>query len=187
MNVIKKSIDCVVIVELIKTSTMKRTIIISLLLLTSFNVMAQRVRPTVLTEEQKRQEIQEKINLDYSVPDYNVKKPDVKVMGWRLARTLQFLERNYTQGVYNQMLSQIRNVQMDELQVRYLPIEKIKILNIQKQDSVITIKINTHSKEKKNKVDVDITLTFVNSVSDDDNANSLFGDIGRYIREDEEE
>ena len=59
---------------------MKRPIIISLLLLIAFNVMAQRVRPTVLSEEQKK-EVREKINLDYSVPDYNVKKPYAKVMG----------------------------------------------------------------------------------------------------------
>lgn len=128
---------------------MKHPIIISLLLLMSFNVMAQRVHPTVLTEEQKKQEVREMINLDYSVPDYNVQRPDAKVMGWRLAKILQSLEKNYTQPVYNQMLSQIRNTQMEELRVRYLPIEKIKILNVQKQDSVITIKINTISKTNK--------------------------------------
>ena len=69
------------------------------------------------------------INLDYSVPDYNVKRPDVKVMGWRLAKILQSLEKNYTQPVYNQMLSQIHNTQMEELKVRYLPIKKIKQLD----------------------------------------------------------
>ena len=111
-NIIQTAIDCVVTVELIKKSTMKRTIIIFLLLLIAFNIMPQRVRPTVLTEEQKKQEIREKINLDYSVPDYNVKRPDAKVMGWRLAKILQSLEKNYTQPVYNQMLSQIRNEQI---------------------------------------------------------------------------
>jgi len=140
----------------------------------------------VLTEEQKNQEIRDKINLDYSVPDYNVNKPDVKVMGWRLAKILQSLEKNYTQPVYNQMLSQIRNTQMEELKVRYLPVEKIKILNIQKQDSVITIKINTISKIDKKKVNYDVVFTFVNSVSDDEMANQLFGDIARYIKVDDE-
>ena len=185
MNIIKTATDCVVTVELIKKSTMKRPIIISLLLLIAFSGMAQRVRPTVLTEEQKKQEIREKINLDYSVPDYNVNKPDVKVMGWRLAKILQSLEKNYTQPVYNQMLSQIRNTQMEELRVRYLPIEKIKILNIQKQDSVITIKINTISKINKKKVNYDVVFTFVNSVADIDLANDLFANIARYISEDD--
>ena len=91
---------------------MKYRIMSTFLLIMSFNIMAQRVRSIVLTEEQKKQEIREKINLDYSVPDYNVKRPDAKVMGWRLAKILQSLEKNYTQPVYNQMLSQIRNEQI---------------------------------------------------------------------------
>ena len=162
---------------------MKRPIIIFLILLMAFKGMAQRVRLTVLTEEQKKQEIREKINLDCSVPDYNVNRLDAKVMGWRLAKILQSLEKNYTQSVYNQMLSQIRNTQMEELKVHYLPIEKIKILNIQKQDSVITIKINTISKIDKKKVNYDVVLTFVNSVSDNETTNNLFGDLGRYVSE----
>ena len=163
---------------------MKRTIIISLLMLIAFEGLAQRVRPTVLTGEQKKQEVREMINLDYSVPDYNVKRPDAKVMGWRLAKILQSLEKNYTQPVYNQMLSQIRNTQMEELRVRYLPVERIKILNVQKQDSVITIKINTISKINKKKVNYDVVFTFVNSVSDDETTNILWEDIARYIRKD---
>lgn len=165
---------------------MKRPIVISLLLLMSFNIMAQRVRPTVLSEEQKKQEVREKINLDYSVPDYNVKRPDAKVMGWRLAKILQSLEKNYTQPVYNQMLSQIRSVQMGDQKVRYSHIDKVKIHNIQKQDSVITIKINTFSKIDKRHINYDVVFTFVNSVSDDVIANYLFSDIGRYIRKNEE-
>ena len=185
-NIIQTAIDCVVTVELIKKSTMKRPIVISLLLLMSFNIMAQRVRPTVLSEEQKKQEVREKINLDYSVPDYNVKRPDAKVMGWRLAKILQSLEKNYTQPVYNQMLSQIRSVQMGDQKVRYSHIDKVKIHNIQKQDSVITIKINTFSKIDKRHINYDVVFTFVNSVSDDVIANYLFSDIGRYIRKNEE-
>ena len=165
---------------------MKRPIIISLLLLISFNIMAQRVRPTVLIGEQKKQEIREKINLDYSVPDYNVNRPDAKVMGWRLAKILQSLEKNYTQPAYNQMLSQIRSVQMEDQKLRYSHVDKIKILNIQKKDSIINIKINTLSKDGKRKVNYDVVFTFVNNFSNDEIANQLFGDIARYIKVDEE-
>lgn len=82
----------------------------------------------------------------------------------------------------------IRNVQMGEVSVSYHPIDKIKVLNVQKQDSVITIKINTYSKGEKKRDDVnfDITLSFTNNLSDDETSNSLFSDIGRYIRKDEE-
>ena len=159
---------------------MKRPIIISFLLLIAFNIVAQQVRPTVLTEEQKKQEVREKINLDYSVPDYNVKRPDAKVMGWRLAKILQSLEKNYTQPVYNQMLSQIRSVQMGDQKVRYSHIDKVKIHNIQKQDSVITIKINTFSKIDKRHINYDIVFTFINNFSNDEVANKLFGDISRF-------
>jgi len=148
--------------------------------------MAQRVRPTVLSEEQKKQEIREMINLDYSVSDYNVNRPDAKVMGWRLAKILQSLEKNYTQPVYNQMLSQIRSVQMEDQKLRYSHVDKIKILNIQKQHSIINIKINTFSKIDKRNINYDVVFTFVNNFSNDEIANQLFGDIARYIKEDDE-
>ena len=106
---------------------MKYRIMSTFLLIMSFNIMAQRVRSIVLTEEQKKQEIREKINLDYSVPDYNVNRPDAKVMAWRLAKILQSLEKNYTQPIYNQMLSQIRSVQTGGLKVRYSHVDKSRI------------------------------------------------------------
>ena len=136
------------------------------------------------TDSAKIAEYRERIGLDYSMPDYRIKKIDEKVMGWRLAKILEFLEKNYTQVLYNRMLSKIRSVQMNELKYRYLPVDKIKILNVQKQDSVISIKINTYTKRNKEKVDFDITLSFVNSLSDDETTNNLVVDIGRYINED---
>ena len=104
-------------------------------------------------------------------------------MGWKLAGILQFLEKNYKQGIYNQMLSQIRNKQMNELVVRYLPIERIKLRSVEKHDSVITITINTFSKtNKKEKIDCDIKLVFINSISGDEIANRLFSDMGRFVK-----
>ena len=149
----------------------------------SVSAQAPNLSYNYFDEQQREQKIREAINLDYSVPDYNVTLPDEKVMGWRLAKILQSLEKNYSQGLYNQYLTRIRNAQMDKYSLS--SIEKIKILNIQKQDSVITIKINTFVKEKKNKINFDIVLTFINSVSDDDVANNLFSDIARYIKKDE--
>jgi ferredoxin-fold anticodon binding domain-containing protein len=139
-------------------------------------------------QEQRKQAIRDAINFDYSVPDYNVSRPDEKVMGWRLAKMLLFLENNYAQWQHNRRLSMIRNVQMGEVGAKYDPIDKIKVLNVQKQDSVITIKINTFSKGEKKRDDVyfDITLSFTNNMSDDETANTLFSDIGHYIRKNEE-
>lgn len=170
---------------------MKKIFIICVLLTVTLSVSAQfRYRHTTYEQqqEQRKQAIRDAINFDYSVPDYNVSRPDEKVMGWRLAKMLLYLENNYTQWQHNRRLSIIRNVQMGEVSVSYHPIDKIKVFSVQKQDSVITIKINTFSKGEKKRDDVnfDITLSFTNNLSDDDTANSLFSDIGRYIRKNEE-
>ena len=160
-----------------------KSILFSFFLL--FGVMtlsAQTVYPWNETKEQKYQRL---INLDYSVPDYEVSRPDAKVMGWRLAGILQFLEENYQQSVYNQMLAQIRNVQMGTLKVHYLPVDKIQVTHVQKQDSVIAITINTFTNiSKKEKVSYDVKLVFTNSLSDDDTTNKLFSDIGKFVRKD---
>ena len=82
------------------------------------------------------------------------------------------------------MLSQIRNVQMGTLKVHYLPVDKILVTHVQKQDSVITITINTFTNiSKKEKVSFDVKLVFTNNLSEDEPANKLFSDIGKFIRE----
>ncbi len=159
---------------------MKSILFSFFLLFGATTLSAQTVYPWNETKEQKYQRL---INLDYSVPDYEVSRPDAKVMGWRLTGILQFLEKNYRQSVYNQMLAQIRNIQMGELKVHYLPVDKIMVTHVQKQDSVITITINTFTKiSKKEKVSFDVKLVFTNSLSNDAPANKLFMDICKYVR-----
>ena len=122
------------------------------------------------------------IDLDYTVPDYNVKKPDAKVMGWRLAKILQSLEQNYTQGIYSHYLTTILSHQKADAPL-YMPIRKLTILNIQKQDSVITVRIKLFSKTKESgKVEQEVPLIFVNGVSEDDTINTLFAELGQYIK-----
>ena len=60
------------------------------LLFGATTLSAQTVYPWNETKEQKYQRL---INLDYSVPDYEVSRPDAKVMGWKLAGILQFSHR----------------------------------------------------------------------------------------------
>lgn len=170
---------------------MKKLLFTCVLLMVALSVSAQFRYHNITYEqqqEQRKQAIRDAINFDYSVPDYNVSSLDEKVMGWRLAKMLLYLEDNFTQWQHNRRLSMIRNVQMGEVSVSYHPIDKIKVLNVQKQDSVITIRINTFSKGEKKRDDVnfDITLSFTNNLSDDETTNSLFSDIGRYIRKNEE-
>ena len=163
----------------------------SLLLLATLTAAAQFRYHNITYEqqqEQRKQAIRDAINFDYSVPDYNVSSLDENVMGWRLAKMLLLLEKNYTQWQHNRRLSMIRNKQMGATYQTFDPFDQIRVVTIQKRDSVITIKINTLVKGKKKKDDVnfDIIVTFTNSLSDDDIANSLFCDLGKYIRKDEE-
>lgn len=162
---------------------MKHFLLLLLLLLPCIPSSAQSTPFADLPMEEK---FRRQIALDYTLLDYNVTKPDAKVMGWRLAGILQFLEKNYMQGLYNQKLSSIRASQMEDINYRYLHIDKIQFKHIQKRDSVITIVINMFVKvDKKKKISNDVTLTFKNSLSDDVTANELFSDIGRYIKRDE--
>ena len=76
--------------------------------------------------------------------------------------------------------------QMSDDGLLYMPIYKLKILNTQKQDSVITVRVKFFSKTKEaGKVEQEVSLTFTNSVSEDDTVNALFSELGQYIREEE--
>ena len=81
---------------------MKKLMLLSLLMLAAVGMSAQTYSQS---EDPKEIEMREKIGIDYSVPDYDVKKPDAKVIGWRLAKMLIKLEQNYQQGTYNRMLA----------------------------------------------------------------------------------
>ena len=163
---------------------MKKLFLLSLLMLAAFSMFAHTTAEQ--RKEQKNAEYRDQIGIDLSVPDYDVKKPDAKVMGWRLAKILQSLEKNYNQAVNNQMLTSIRAEQIDDNRVRYIPIDKIKILRITKNGDEITIIINTLSKNDNiGKVDFNLNLKFNKGVSDSDLVNSFFSNMGRYIKEDE--
>lgn len=166
----------------------KRVILISLLILTALGMSAQTSKFTrEQREEQKKAEYREKIGIDLSVPDYDVKSPNAKVMGWRLAKMLQSLEKNYNQGIYSQMHMTIRAEQPEDQSLLYVPAEKIKIQRIMKTEKDLTIIIKTSSKsESVGWIDYDFNLKFNKGVSDSDATNIMFRDLSRYIKEDEQ-
>ena len=145
--------------------------------------IAQTAPAQMQGKDSQAEKWRKKINLDYTVPDYHVKKPDAKVIGWRLAMILHSLEQNYMQPIYSHYLTMILSHQMSDGASLYAPIHKMKTLDIQKQDSIITIRIKLFSKTKGiGKIEQEIPLTFVNSVSKDDIANTLFSELGQYIK-----
>ena len=157
--------------------------LIKYLLSASLSFIALTAPAQVQSKDSQTEKWRKKIDLDYTVPDYSIKKPDAKVMGWRLAKILQSLEQNYTQPIYSHYLTMILSHQMSDDGSLYMPIYKLKILNIQKQDSVITVRVKFFSKTKESgKVEQEVPLIFVNSVSEDDTVNALFSELGQYIR-----
>ena len=156
--------------------------LVKYLLSASLLFIALTVPAQVQGKDSQAEKWRKKTDLDYTVPDYSTKKPDAKVMGWRLAKILQSLEQNYTQPIYSHNLTMILSHQMSDDGSLYMPIYKLKILNIQKQDNVITVRVKFFSKTKESgKVEQEVPLSFINSVSEDDIVNTLFSELGQYI------
>ena len=124
---------------------MKKQILLTILMLAAGSMSAQTYSQG---EDQKVVEMRQKIGIDYTVPDYDVRKPDAKVMGWRLAKMLQKLEQNYQQGTYNRMLASIRSEILEDPNLRYTAVNKMKIQKIQKVGDVIAIRTILHPRMK---------------------------------------
>ena len=89
---------------------MKKIVLLFSLLLMVCGMTAQS---TGQIDEKKMTEYRETIGLDYSMPDFDTNKINAKVIGVRLARLLQSLEVNYTQGYYNRTLASILAEQLE--------------------------------------------------------------------------
>lgn len=138
-------------------------------------------------KETKEEAWRKKIDIDMSVPDFTTTKVDQYVMGWRLAKMVEFLQKNYRQSSYNRPLTTIRYEQTEDKKLMFAGIDKLEFVSAEKNDSVITLKWKTFTKlDKKEKVYHDIIMRFVKGVSDSETVNNLFSDVSRYIRPDEE-
>ena len=121
-----------------------------------------------------------------SVPDFKTSTIDQEVMGWKLARIIDGIQRNYKQNDYNRRPSQIRYEQTEDSNVRFSMIDKLDFVDAEKSDSVILLRWHTLTKlDKKHKAEHDLTFMFVNGVSESELVNNFFKDISRYIRPDE--
>ena len=69
--------------------SMKKRIILAILLsVLGINIYAQTDN-SQRWDESREDGYRRMINLNYDVPDYNVSRPDDKVVGWRTAKILQ--------------------------------------------------------------------------------------------------
>lgn len=174
-----------------KISVLIKTTFVLFLVVCTSNVYAQKVwgSDQEWTGKETKEEIwRKKIDLDMSVPDFKTTKVDQKVMGWRLAKMISYLQKTYLQGTYNRVWSSIRYDQTEDPRIRFVGVDKLEFVSAEKKDSVITIKWKTFTKlNKKEEVLNDINMTFVNGISNSETVNNLFNDICRYIRPYEEE
>ncbi len=160
---------------------MKKQLLITwLLIIGTVNVFSQ-IR-TVGPDSERMAEYKKAIGLDTTVPDFDTKKIDAKVMGSRLANLLNYLLENYNQGSYELQIAQILGEQNESLQHLYYKINKMKLANASKQDNIITILMKVWP--DKNKADVnqvEMMFRFVDGVSDDLTTNDLFSCMSRYV------
>ena len=136
---------------------------------------------TTTNEAQYKSDIRQKLNLDYSMPDYTTSKVNPKVIGPRLASILQELSAKYKQDGY---LSSISMIQCDQIEgLDYCKIEKMNLESVSKTGDTITIRFKTTL--AMNSLDLkksDLILTFVDGVFGNKRVNSFFSNICNYIR-----
>ena len=170
--------------ETIKTGHMTRsTKLFFMFFIMCFSITSFAQQLSVKTDEAKRAEMREKIGLDLSVPDFDTKKIDAKVMGSRLAGILDYLMENYHQGVYDKRLGQIASEQNDALENVYFQLKKLKFVNAVKNGNEITIILRADlQKNIANVKQTDITFHFIDGLSDSEKVNEMFSYISHYVQ-----
>lgn len=133
-------------------------------------------------QEEYEQEIRDKLQLDYSLPDYSISKIDAKVMGTRLAKILEALCDNYQQYTNLSVLSMIQSSQIEGLS--YGRVKKMKLDKVSKRGNEIIIRFNTVLESNNlNLKKSQIVFRFNEGVSDDMATNDLFSTICRYMKD----
>lgn len=138
----------------------------------------------IQTDGAKHTEWRERIGLDMTVPDFDTKKIDEKMMEVRLAGILNYLMENYQQGVYDRRLSQIASEQNDALENVFSQLKKLKFVNAVKKGNELTIFMRANlQKNAANIKQTDITFHFVDGLSESDKVNEMFSYISHYVQE----
>ena len=86
----------------------KYLMMLAVLLFSALSTSAQSVLGNN-AEEQYKSEVRDRLALDYSMPDYSVKKIDEHTIGHRLAKILLCFVEQYKDSFNNQILARIRS------------------------------------------------------------------------------
>ena len=162
-----------------------KAFITTLLLMVSMAGFAQAL--STQNDPLKRAELREKIGLDMSVPDFETKRIDAKVMGERLAGMLDYLMENYHQTVYDRKLGLIASEQNEAMENVYFQLKKMKFVNAVKKGNEITILMRADLQNNAANVkQTDIAFCFVDGISESDKVNEMFSYISHYVQAREE-
>ena len=158
-----------------------KLIITALMLMASMVGMAQSI--PVTTDSIRNAEYREKIGLDMSVPDFETKKIDAKVMGTRLAGILEFMLENYHQGTYEKQITQMVKEQNEALEKVYFNIKKLKFVSSKKVGDEIIILMQVWPEKNEAKVKQTIlTIRFIDGITESRNSNDMFSSMSRYVQ-----
>ena len=160
---------------------MKHILITLRLLLGAANIFAQSDAKT-RSDSLYRQEVREMIALDYSMPDYSVKKIDESKIGSRLASLLRYLEENQKNSYINPWIASVIKDHNESLKGKFFEVEKLKLVSVSKAGNLITIKYKASLSAKiENSESLLLNIHFIDGVSESKNVNDLFSYIGRYV------
>ena len=160
---------------------MKKILITMLLLLGATSISAQTSAKQSMDSAQIS-EYRAKLALDYSMPDYSVKKIDESKMGSRLANILRYFEENGKQGSLVSWMSSIISEQNESLQGRYMELKKLKLVRASKTGNEISILYQITLDAKGNQPSqAEMTFHFTDGVSESKKVNDLFSYICRYV------
>ncbi len=160
---------------------MKHVLITILMLHGATNLSAQTTLSTT-NEEQYKNEIRQKFALDYSMPDYSVKKIDEGKMGSHLANILRDFEKKGTQGTLATWITSIVSEQNESIKSLYVELKKLKLINVSKTGNELTIRYNVTLNAPAGQANhADLVFHFLDGVSESQSVNEMFSFICRYV------
>lgn len=155
----------------------RKTLFTTLLLMVSLFAFAQSNE----SQELYNAKVRETLALDYSMPDYSVRKIDSKVMGPRLAAILTKLNEMYKQETYLYKLSFIQSEQIEGLS--YAHVKAMKLDRVLKEGNEITVQyITTLGSNDQNLKKGVLKFVMRDGVSDSRSVNDLLCNICRYLK-----
>ena len=162
---------------------MKKILLNLFLLLGATSISAQTsTKPSL--DSVKIAEYREKLSLDYSMPDYSMKKIDETKIGSHLANILRYFEENGTRGTLTSWLSSILSEQDETFKNRYIELKKLKLQKVSTKGTEITIIYNASLQALAGLPShTELTFHFMDGVSESKPVNEMFSYINRYATE----